>query len=187
MALRSKKLTAWRSKWTKRAKQALVAAAVIGLLLGARLFAFPATDDVASADAAVVFPSGGEPALQEALTLVNGGKAKALVLLGGSDGLCQGRGTIEVLCPAAGAGDLEQVRVLSALVATRGWASVALVTPRHRLSRTALLMERCTDVVVLRRAAPDAAGQGGGERFTAALGEAPRYLAELTNDTACTA
>ncbi len=184
--LRSKQLTAWRAKWTRRLKRGGLALLAIGLVLAVRLFAFPATDVVVAADAAVVFPSGGEPALQEALTLVNAGKVEALVLVGGSDGLCQGRGTIEVLCPAAGAGDIEQVRVLTALVVSRGWNSVALVTPRARLSRTALLVERCTDAVVLRRVAAAAAGQGGGKLFTAALAEVPRYLAELTSDTACT-
>lgn len=183
--MRSKKLTAWRSKWAKRLKRAVLLLLVVGLMLGARLFAFPATDAVVDADAVVVFQSGGEPALQEALTLVNGGKAKVLVLAGSSDGLCQGPGTVEVLCPAAGAEDIEQVRVLTALVASRSWARVVLVTPRERLSRTALLVERCTDAVVLRRAAPAAAGEGGGQVITAALRELPRYLAELTSDTAC--
>ncbi|MFN0026988.1 MAG: hypothetical protein ACKV2O_07380 [Acidimicrobiales bacterium] len=184
--LRSKKLTAWRSKWTKRLKRSALALALVGVVLGVRLFAFPATDEVVAADAAVVFPSGGDAALQEALTLVNGGKAKALVLVGGSDGLCGGRGTIEVLCPASGVQDIEQVRVVSALVIAQGWSRVALITPRHQLSRTALLLERCTDAVVLRRVAPPAAGESSGQRFSAALAELPRYLAELTSDTACT-
>ena len=155
----------------------------------ARLFVFPATDVLEGADAVVVFPASGEQGLREGLALVNARAAPILVILGGSnqpgasaDGLCRGRGEVEVLCPPAETDTGQQVRVMAALAGQRGWTRVAVISSRDTLSRAALLANRCTDATVLRRAAPT---PQGASLVLAGVREAPRYLRALLSTSDC--
>jgi len=71
---------------------------------------------------------------------------------------------------------------LAALIESRGWTTVALVSSRPGLSRTALQAKRCTTATVLRRAAPC---HDGVELAVAAVAEAPRYLQALVFQQQC--
>lgn len=176
--------------WWRRHLRLLTALVlVVCLAFGVRLFVMPATDAVAAADAVVVLPEGGQAGLQEGLALVNIGAAPVLVVLGGldqngaaADRLCLGGGPVEVLCPAAPSDARGRARALATLIESRGWTTVALVSSRPALSRTALQAKRCTTATVLRRAA---ASHDGAEAALAAVAEAPRYLQTLVFQQEC--
>lgn len=160
----------------------LVVVVLLAGLFGVRLFLFPATDPITTADAVVVFTDADDTGVDDAIGLVDGGAAGALVVLGGDGGggptarqLCAGGAAVEVVCPAGSTGR-EQARAAGAVITERGWRTVALVGGRATLSRQSLLLSRCTDASLLRRAdTADTAGGAAGATFV----EAPRYFVAL--------
>lgn len=178
--------------WWRRHRRAVgvgLGLLVIGFAL--RLFVLPPTDAVARVDAVVIMPGSGEGGLTGALALVNGQQAGVLVVLGGAERtvpaaarLCAGDAPVEVLCPATPTDDRGQAAALGALISERSWAQVAVVSARHRSSRDALLVGRCTGATVLRRLA---VGDGPAGAALGAVREAPRYLQALFLRQGCTA
>lgn len=151
-----------------------------------RLFVFPATDPITTADAVVVFTDDHDTGVEDGLALLEGGVSSTLVLVGGggpaTQGLCGSGDAVEVVCPAVTGGAREQARAVGSLVGARGWATVALVGGRVTLTRQSLLLTRCTDATVVRRAdlSDTAVAAAGG-----VLVEAPRYVVALFLRQAC--
>lgn len=112
-------------------------------------------DDIHKGDAVVLFAGGRGERLQQALVLMEIGKADVLVLSNGNlDGwtdandLCSGvvdRG-FEVLCPTPDPDSTRgEARVFGELAEKRGWSSLVMVTSDNHVNRAKLLLSRCFD------------------------------------------
>lgn len=175
-------------RWRRHGRLVAAGLGAVIVAFTLRLFVFPATDPITTADAVVVFTDEHGTGVEDGLALVDAGVSSTLVLVGAggggptTQGLCGSRDAVEVVCPPFAGGNREQARAVGSLVGERGWATVALVGGRATLTRQSLLLTRCTGATVLRWAdmSDTAASAAGG-----ALVEAPRYLGALFLSQAC--
>lgn len=168
--------------WRSHARWLVALVVVVAVGLAARLVIRPAVDPVGTPDAVVVLASGGDAALEEGIALLNAEITPVLVLPGGIDAsrpaanrLCADPAPGAVLCPVVvgptdGRGE---ARAVATLAAERGWQRVAVITSRQELSRSALLLRRCTPATVVRRAVDVETGPATG------VAEVGRYLVAL--------
>lgn len=129
-------------------------AAVIAFgALSLRLFVWPATEPVRSADAVVVLWGGSGERLRAGLDLVRRGVAPVLAISGGeridaprANALCRTPQPFEVVCfdprPVSTQGE---ARGIAALAEARGWRTVAVSTSTYHLTRARLLVGQCFD------------------------------------------
>jgi uncharacterized SAM-binding protein YcdF (DUF218 family) len=125
-----------------------------GVVLTARLFWWPATSSLTSADAVVVLAGDYGDRLERGLALMQAGVAPTLVLDGLPDGraaaaLCESRQRFEVVClrPLPDSTRTE-AQAAGRLAATRGWERVLVVTTRSHVTRAGVMFRRCTPAEV---------------------------------------
>ncbi|MEM9714203.1 MAG: YdcF family protein [Actinomycetota bacterium] len=158
-----------------------VSVAAVTLLLGALTWRWilapssTAVDDVAEADAIVLFVGGRGERLEAAEGLLASGAADVLVIPNGrapswpeAAAWCGSSGDVEVLCPEPDPDTTRgEARLIAELAEQRGWTSLIAVTSTYQLSRAALLLERCFDGTVTRIDASPEAGVGTWVRYVA--------------------
>jgi uncharacterized SAM-binding protein YcdF (DUF218 family) len=138
---------------TRRAGLAVVVAIVVvptlvvGVLVATlRLFVWPDTDAVDHADAVVVLAGGDGERLDKGLELVRRGVAPTLVLSFGPPRLCDGGGSVDVVCfapsPETTRGEAEEI---GRLARAHGWSRLVVVTSTPHVTRARLLVGRCYD------------------------------------------
>jgi uncharacterized SAM-binding protein YcdF (DUF218 family) len=126
-------------------------AALVAVLMTARLFVFPPTDRVGEVDAVVVLSGDYGDRIAGALALMRRGAAPVLVHAGAPDGrivkdLCAGPADFEVVCLHPEPDNTRaEARAVGALARDRGWHSIALVTSKPHLTRAGMLFRRCVD------------------------------------------
>jgi uncharacterized SAM-binding protein YcdF (DUF218 family) len=132
----------------------LIACAAVGLLT-ARLFVWPSTASLTSADAVVVLAGDHGDRLAKGLALMQAGAAPVLVLDGQPDmaavaTLCAGNQPFEVVClrPSPDSTRAE-AQEAGRLAADRAWRRIAVVTTRSHVTRADLLFRRCTGSAVV--------------------------------------
>lgn len=147
---------------------------MVAVLLGAlvfgiatvRLFVRPsavAIDELASADAVVMFAGGTGERLDAVLEAMDRGVAPALVIPNGNiarwvrgNQLCSGEADVpyEVICPDPDPDDTRgEARAIAEIAAERGWTSLISVTSSYHVVRADLRLTRCFDGDVQRVAA----------------------------------
>lgn len=125
---------------------AILLVAVAVLLVGAslRLFVWPSTDHVESADAVVVLAGGDGERLDRGLELMREGVAPTLVLSFGPDQLCNAEQPFPVVCFAPSPENTRgEAEAIGRLAADRGWTNLVLVTSTPHVTRARVLVERC--------------------------------------------
>ena len=135
------------TRWLRRSIVVVIALVVVLAAIGLnlRLFVWPATDTVRSADAVVVLAGGSGERLDRALELVRDGVAPTLAVSSfGPDRLCTERQPFAVVCftptPATTRGEAESI---GQLARAHGWTNLVLVTSTSHITRARLLVERC--------------------------------------------
>lgn len=154
--------------WCRRHLLRLVVAglmvAVVLFAVTARMFVWPATDEVETVDAVVLFAGGRGERLELAEDLMDQGVATVLVIPNGlstewpqGNRACTEDRPYEVRClrpdPDTTRGE---ARAIAALAESESWETLLAVTSSYQLSRAGWLLRRCFDGEVLTaRAQPD--------------------------------
>jgi uncharacterized SAM-binding protein YcdF (DUF218 family) len=135
-----------------RAAAALGLLTLVLVLVGARLFLWPASHAPAHADAVVVLSGDHGDRLRLALRLLDKGVTRTLVMVGERDSdqarqLCaQGDPDFETVCLTPDPDSTRyEARAVAALMRDRDWHSLVVATTTHHLTRTRLLFRRCSD------------------------------------------
>lgn len=166
-------------------RQVFAVIALFFFLLVLRMFVWPGTDAPGRVDAIVVAGGSREYQLDRALELMNEEVAPVLVLPEGVDpewergvDLCRNWTTYEVACSVEHQRSARgEAQVIGDLIGRRGWNEVLLVTPVERVSRSRLLLERCT--------AAEISIIGFQRRLSSVIGETREYLADLFYGDEC--
>jgi uncharacterized SAM-binding protein YcdF (DUF218 family) len=143
----------------------LVALAVL-VVVTARWFVWPDTDDLTRADAIVMFAGGRGERLLVARRLAERGVAPTLVIMNGTDPvwpqankLCADKHAFTVVCPTPDPDTTRgEARTAAKLAADEGWTSLILVTSDYHLHRASILLDRCFDGDIASGAADSDAG-----------------------------
>jgi uncharacterized SAM-binding protein YcdF (DUF218 family) len=121
------------------------------VLVTARVFVWPPSDDVARADAVVVLSGDHGERLPRALELLRSGVTSTLVQVGEPDSptardLCLEHPAFEVVCLKPSPDSTRQeARAVGELARFRGWRTLIVVTSTQHVSRAGLLFRRCVD------------------------------------------
>jgi uncharacterized SAM-binding protein YcdF (DUF218 family) len=130
----------------------LITLAVV-VVITARWFVWPHSDDPGRADAIVMFAGGRGERLPAAQRLAGRALAPTLVIMNGGDpawpqanALCAGEHAYAVVCPSPDPDTTRgEARTAAALATDEGWTSLVLVTSDYHLRRASLLLDRCFD------------------------------------------